>query len=323
MKNLTTIFYSPKYSDIEPNTDASWTKRYFLDSTIKSKWVYEALLSSDIKVAIKEPLPLNTKDFLLAHTESYVNTIMTGSPADTAGGSGIHWSSKVLETQSFVCGGLYNACVEALKTHSVSGTLSSGFHHAHADFGTGFCIFNGLAIAAKKLQNECLAKKILIFDCDVHYGNGTAAILKSSKDILNISIYKNAIQKGTQSIDNVASGNVAIRVSTADEYLSEIKKLPGYIETFKSDLVIYNAGMDAFENDRLGGISGITSEILKERDDLVFETCRKYSAPVAFSLEGGYVTYKDKSGKLLSEAEVAKSRNNLVSLYLSLIRSGL
>lgn len=323
VKPFPTIFYSPKYSDIEPNTDASGTKRYFLDSTIKSKWVYEALLSSDIKVTIKEPLPLDNEDFLLTHTKSYVDTIISGIPLDLASSSGIKWSNKVFESQRFVCGGLYSACVEALRTHAASGTLSSGFHHAHADFGTGFCIFNGLVIAAKKLQNEGLAKKILIFDCDVHYGNGTAAILKDTKDILNISIYKNAIQKGSQPKDNVCSSNIATQVSTAGEYLSEIKKLPNYIETFKPDLLIYNAGMDAFEGDRLGGISGVTKEVLNQRDNLVFETCKKFYVPVAFSLEGGYVTYKDNSGKLLSEAEVASSRQNLVSIYLSLIRSAI
>lgn len=318
--NTLTLFYSSQYFDIEPQYDRSGTKRYFLDITIKPKWIYEEISKIDLPVLFKEPQPLTEDDILLAHNQTYLDAVKNGDPRDLASSSGILWSRKLFRSQLFVNAGMYEAGKDALK-NQISGTLSGGFHHASKDRGGGFCVFNGLAVAVRKLQSEGLVSKALVFDCDVHYGNGTADIFADDERVFTVSIFKYNLEGTQETSTQKTATAVAAAVTNADEYLAEVKKLPSYLEKHRPDVILFNAGMDPFEEDRYGGIKGVTKDVLCERDKFVFDTCKKFKVPAAFALEGGYVRYRGEQGDLISEEEIKKRKSALVDLYTSLVET--
>jgi acetoin utilization deacetylase AcuC-like enzyme len=164
--------------------------------------------------------------------------------------------------------------------------LAGGTHHAGPDFGQGFCVFNDSAVAAKAMQVEGLAERILILDCDVHQGNGTALIFVDDPMVFTYSIHgaKNfPFHKAESDLD----------VPLADDaddaiFLDALEwSVPQAIEQARADLVIYLAGADPYAGDRLGRLA-VTKRGLAERDRFVLEQCRKAGLPVAIAMAGGY-----------------------------------
>lgn len=313
------LYLTEKYFDVEPHLDASGKKEYFLDETIKPKWVYEALSNLNLPVHLVEPEKLSWNDLLLAHSEEYITAVFRGKPEALASSSGLQWGKKLFRSQLYTNGGVYSASRTALE-EGVSGTLSGGFHHASRNSGAGFCVFNGIAIAIKKLQNKGLIEKALVFDCDVHFGDGTLDIFADDDTVFIVDLFRSVRYKGQLPPPLTRSG-VFIKTHNAKTYFEEIQRLPLHLKKFKPDLVIYNAGMDAYEGDRLGGISGVSETTLKERDSFVFKTCKELGVPVAFALEGAYAKYKDKKGRLLSKEKVEEGRKKIAELYVSLVKN--
>jgi acetoin utilization deacetylase AcuC-like enzyme len=168
----------------------------------------------------------------------------------------------------------------------VAVNLGGGTHHAFSDHGQGYCWLNDSVIASRTMQSEGLAGKILVIDCDVHQGNGTAAILKDDPTIFTFSIHgKNnfPLHKEKSDLD------VELPDGTDDAaYLDALEKgLAASMLEFSADLVIYLAGADPFLNDRFGRLS-LTKAGLAQRDDLVFQQCHSAGLPVAVTLAGGY-----------------------------------
>jgi acetoin utilization deacetylase AcuC-like enzyme len=163
---------------------------------------------------------------------------------------------------------------------------AGGSHHAARDYGSGFCIFNDVAVAGRALLNEGSVKRILVVDLDVHQGDGTAFIFEQEPAVFTFSMHgeKNfPVRKARSNLD------VELADGTGDEpYLEALKTvLPGLLATMRPDLVFYNAGVDPHAADKLGRLA-LSDQGLAERDAYVIETCLLAGAPVAGVIGGGY-----------------------------------
>ena len=164
--------------------------------------------------------------------------------------------------------------------------IAGGTHHAFSNRGEAFCMLNDQAIGAKYLQQEGLAKKILIVDLDVHQGNGTAEIFRNDASVFTFSMHGKSNYPFVKEISDL---DIALKNETKDaEYLSVLKKtLPKLINQEKPDFIYYLCGVDVLKTDKLGKLS-LTIEGCKERDRFVLQTCHDFNIPVMCSMGGGY-----------------------------------
>jgi acetoin utilization deacetylase AcuC-like enzyme len=251
-----------------------------------------ALLRQQVAVSLIPPCDLQVPDaatdeqLLLAHDAGYLNRVANGElTAPEVRRVGLPWSPQLVERSRRSVGGTISACRAALQER-IAVSLSGGTHHAFRDRGEGFCIFNDCAVAARTLQAEGRARRIAIMDCDVHQGNGTAAILGDDPSIFTFSVHgaKNfPLHKERSDLD------IELPDRTGDDaYLDALQEGLRYVlESAKADLVIYLAGADPFAGDALGRLS-LSKAGLAERDLLVFQLCRKAGLPVAVVMAGGY-----------------------------------
>ncbi len=198
---------------------------------------------------------------------------------------GFPWSPELVVRSRRSVGGTIAACRAALH-EGVAVNLAGGTHHAHSNFGSGFCLFNDCAIAARVMQAEGLANRIIILDCDVHQGDGTASIFSSDPNVFTFSIHG----AGNFPFHKKASDlDLALEDGTSDQdYLQALEE--GLAQTFtgfQADLAIYLAGADPYFDDRLGRLA-LSKEGLTRRDQLVFRYCQKTGRAVAIVMAGGY-----------------------------------
>ncbi len=198
---------------------------------------------------------------------------------------GFPWSPQLVERSRRSVGGTIAACRAAL-ADGVAVNLAGGTHHAFPDHGEGFCVFNDAAVAARAMQAEGRAARILIIDCDVHQGNGTAAIFADDPTVFTFSIHganNYPFRKVPGDLD------ISLPDATAGEvYLAALKKrLPEAIAAAQASLAIYLAGADPYEGDRYGRMM-LTPGELAERDRWVLESCSRGNLAVAATMSGGY-----------------------------------
>lgn len=233
-----------------------------------------------------EPLPATDEDLLRCHSPEYLRKITTGElSSKEARRIGFPWSLQMVERSRRSVGGTIGACRSAL-TDGVGVNLAGGTHHAYAGHGEGYCVFNDAAVAARAMQAAGLARRVLMIDCDVHQGNGTAAIFAHDPDVYTFSIHgaKNfPFHKETSDLD------VALDDGADDTvYLEALEQgLRRAVRAADADLAIYLAGADPFAGDRLGRM-GVSKAGLAERDCLVFDTCARSGLPAAVVMAGGY-----------------------------------
>jgi acetoin utilization deacetylase AcuC-like enzyme len=198
---------------------------------------------------------------------------------------GFPWSEQMVERARRSVGGTIAACRSAL-ADGVAANLAGGTHHAYPDHGEGYCVFNDVAVAARVMQQEGRLKKVVILDCDVHQGNGTAAIFQGDDSVFTFSIHgsKNfPFHKEASSLD------IALPDGTGDEaYLQALEHgLGEAIEQSAAELAIYVSGADPFLGDRLGRLE-LSKDGLAQRDRLVLSSCWQAGLPVAITMAGGY-----------------------------------
>lgn len=220
------------------------------------------------------------------HDAAYIERVKRGTLSEAeVRRIGFPWSPKMVERSRRSTGATIAAARAAL-TDGVSANLAGGTHHAFADAGEGYCVFNDAAVAIRTLQKEGLIERAVVIDLDVHQGNGTAAILAGDRSAITLSIHgvKNfPLRKMPSDLD------VALPDGTGDrEYLSELQSALEQIRrSGPFDLGIYLAGADPFQNDRLGRLS-LTFEGLRQRDEAVLNWCGAQNLPVAIAMAGGY-----------------------------------
>ena len=232
------------------------------------------------------PEPASEAEILRVHDPVYWNRLKNGELSDKEiRRVGLPWSPEIVRRARYSTGATIAACRTAL-TEKIAVNLGGGTHHAFSDHGQGYCWINDSVIASRVLQTEALAHNILIVDCDVHQGNGTAALVRNDPTIFTFSIHgKNnfPFRKEISDLD------IELDDGTDDE--SYLKALQSGLETslqnFSADLAIYLAGADAHKKDRFGRLA-LSKAGLARRDHLVLEHLQRAGLPVAVTMAGGY-----------------------------------
>lgn len=233
-----------------------------------------------------EPSPAGDEDLLLVHAPSYIHKLRTGtfSPVEVMRHE-VPYSRELVDAFILAAGGSILAARLALEGEAAV-NLGGGFHHAYPDHGEGFCLIHDVAVAIRRMQKDKRIARAMVVDCDVHHGNGTAAIFKKDPDVFTLSIHQfhnYPFHKPPSSLDiDLADG-------TGDaEYLEKLGQgLDTALKSFEPDLLFYIAGADPYCEDQLGGLN-LTREGLEKRDRLVFEAAKRRRAPVHLTLAGGY-----------------------------------
>jgi acetoin utilization deacetylase AcuC-like enzyme len=251
-----------------------------------------SLLRQRVMAELAPPCELAAPDaatdaeLLRVHDADYLARVKAGAltPKEVRR-IGLPWSPDLVERCRRSVGSSIAACRAAMQD-GIAASLTGGTHHAFADRGEGFCIFNDCAVAARAVQVEGLARRIVIVDCDVHQGNGTAAIFAGDPSVFTFSIHgaKNfPLHKERSDLDVELPDGV-----TDGAYLEALEVgLERALALTSADLAIYIAGADPFQGDALGRM-GLTKAGLAARDRLVFDQCRRAGLPVAVVMGGGY-----------------------------------
>lgn len=273
------IFYSDKYMVELPEGHRFPMNKYRL--------VREQLLAHGIMHAdeLYEPALATREMLYLAHTREYVDAIFDGTiDAKRMRRIGFPWSEALVARSQASVGGALCAAQEAL-ARGVSGNLAGGTHHALADGGEGFCVFNDLAVVILYLLEQGAIRRAAIIDLDVHQGNGNSAILGRHPDIFIFSMHgeKNyPFRKVPSTLD------INLPDKTGDEqYLRLLAEALPIVFSFQPDLICYQAGVDPLKEDTLGRLS-LTHAGLAARDRMVLTECRQRGVPVSLALGGGY-----------------------------------
>ena len=222
----------------------------------------------------------------LVHTADYVQRLSTGDlDEQELRALGFPWSEALVERTFRAAGGTVEASGAALD-RGIAMNLAGGTHHAFADRGEGFCVFNDVAIAIRSLQREGRIVRAVVIDLDVHQGNGTHAIFAADPTVFTFSMHGGRnypFRKVPGSLDlELADG------TGDDAYLAALARtLPHVLATARANLVIYLAGADPHEGDRLGRLK-LTHDGLRRRDQMVLEQCREIGLPVCLTIAGGY-----------------------------------
>lgn len=259
----------------------------------KFKLLHQYLIDKGLATPANTVRPGRMKRDLLelAHCPDYLDRFI-GNTQDRQElrRMGLPWSEGLVKRTLISPNGTLLTASIALE-EGIACHLAGGTHHAHRDFASGFCILNDLAIAALALHQGARKsghkqRNILIFDCDVHQGDGTANILNGHEEIFTCSVHceKNFPARKAQS-----HLDIEVAVGTGDdEYLDTVHRgLKTAIDTNKPALIFYDAGVDVYENDPLGLIN-ISLEGIRARDRLVLEECKSRGIPVATVIGGGY-----------------------------------
>ncbi len=253
----------------------------------KYRAIYERLILLGAKKSqFIAPRLASDEDILLVHSPRYVKKLKTGSlSAAEIAMIELPFSRELVRFAWLSVGGTILTAQLALEK-GLAVHIGGGFHHAFHDHGEGFCVLNDVAVAVEKLNREKAVERIMVVDCDVHQGNGTAHILSGKDYVFTFSIHQMDIYPSAKPESTV---DVGLWSGDGDEkYLSALRAhFPRLYQEFKPGLVFYLAGADPFERDHLGSLR-LTHNGLRERDLLILGEARRRRIPVAVVLGGGY-----------------------------------
>jgi len=251
------------------------------------------------------PQPASDEDVLLVHSPRYVKKLKTASLSSAEIAMiELPFSLELVRFAWLMVGGTILTARLALE-RGLAVHLGGGFHHAFHDHGEGFCVLNDIAIAVEALKKEGAVRRVMVVDCDLHQGNGTAHILADKDYVFTFSIHQMDLYPS-----NKPSSSVDVGLWSGDgdrEYLDALRThFPRLYREYTPDLVFYLAGADPFEKDQLGGLR-LTKEGLRERDLIVIAEARRLRIPVAVVLAGGYaVEMEDTVAVHLGTVRVAQ-----------------
>ena len=232
-----------------------------------------------------EPKAASDEDVLRVHEPGWVQRLKTGTlTQQEILRLEIPYSKQLVDAFWLATGGTILATHKALGDR-IGFNLGGGFHHAFPGHGEGFCAIHDVAVAIRALQHGNMIERALVVDCDVHHGNGTAAIFAGDRSVLTLSMHQfnnYPSEKPPSVIDIHLRDGVS-----DDEYLDRLRSALKVAMSFRPNMIFYLAGADPYREDQLGGLS-LTMEGLKQRDRVVFETGLGLSVPVVVTLAGGY-----------------------------------
>ena len=244
--------------------------------------------------ALLRPEPCPHELLALAHDRTYVERYCSGDMSrEELRRLGLPWSPQLAQRTVRAVGGSLLAADMALR-HGLACHLAGGTHHAHHDHASGFCIFNDLAVIALSLLESGRVGRVLIFDCDVHQGDGTARILEQVPDAVTVSLH---CEKNFPARKARSDWDIGLAPGLGDaDYLKVVDDTLNYLlPLYQPDLVIYDAGVDVHRDDALG-LLNLSDDGLAMRDSAVIEHCLGRDIPVVGVIGGGY----DKDRALLA-----------------------
>lgn len=265
--------YSPRYEFSLPGH--VWP-------TAKYRLIVEQLRGA---VDLVPPSPASWDDLALVHTAEYLDKLR--SHRLTLGDLvtlELPWTPELADAFRLMVGGTCDAARLALDEGRAA-HVGGGLHHAYAEHGEGFCPFNDIAVAIRVLQRDGKIARAAVVDCDVHHGNGTAAIFAHDPAVFTFSIHQ---QHNYPAHKPASSLDIGLEDGAGDaRYLAALRGALPQVIGSRPDLLVYVAGADPFEKDRLGGLA-LTKEGLAERDEAVVAAAHAAGIPLALVLAGGY-----------------------------------
>lgn len=253
---------------------------------------------------VHDPEPVTRRDLLLVHTADYVDRFTRGGlTAAEVRRLGFPWSEALVERSYRTAGATVEAAHHAME-HGIAMNLAGGTHHAFPDHGEGFCVFNDVAVAIRSLQRDGKIRRAAIVDLDVHQGNGTHAVFAGDERVFTFSMH-GARNYPFHKVPGRLDIELADRTGD-DEYLATLaSSLPRVLSEARPEFVVYLAGADPHERDRLGRLS-LSFEALARRDSMVIDQCREVGLPVVITIAGGYGVAIDETVRIhVATARVA------------------
>lgn len=285
------LYYDPVYTEGLDPTVRFPRERYRL--------LYQRLID-EANISIQKPPKARRALIEAAHDPQYVEQFLKGTlPNDAIRRIGLRpWTPAIVERTLRLVGGSLCALEDALRQRTIAGNMAGGTHHAYYGCGSGYCIFNDLAICGLAAARHAEIKKILILDLDVHQGDGTASILQDHSKIFTCSIHAESnfpFRKEQSDLD------VHLADQTGDnDYLACLDRTLAKIEPEAYDLILYQAGVDPLKEDALGNLS-LTREGLRKRNQRVFQIHQQYKIPIVIFMGGGYAQPIERSVEALED----------------------
>jgi acetoin utilization deacetylase AcuC-like enzyme len=270
----------------------------------KFRLIRERLLNSGFATEedFLSPEPASDEDLMLVHTEDWVRRLKSGLLRfEEVLQLEIPYSAEMVNAFWLAAGGSVAAARKALED-GFAYNVGGGFHHAYPEHGEGFCAIHDVGVAIRRLQKDKLIERAMVVDCDVHHGNGTAAIFANDASVFTLSIHQ---FNNYPSHKPPSTLDIHLEDAVEDtEYLERLSAayLPA-IEKFKPQLLMYVAGADPYFDDQLGGLS-LTMDGLRERDRLVLGVAREHKVPAAVTLAGGYARILDDTITIQSNTAI-------------------
>ena len=274
------IAFSPIYKYQLPDGHRFPMIKYEL---IPEQLIYEGTITED---QFFHPKQLPEEHILLTHDLEYWEKLKTLSlSTKEIRKIGFPLTKNLVDRGRYIAQGTIDCALFAMQ-YGCAMNVAGGTHHSFADHGEGFCVYNDFAIAANYLLKEKIVQKILIVDLDVHQGNGTAKLFENEPRVFTFSMHGAKNYPGRKEKSDL---DIGLADKTVDEpYLKILEEtLPRLIENVEPDIVFYLSGVDILESDKLGRLS-MTLDGCKQRDQFVFDICKKNNIPVAVSMGGGY-----------------------------------
>lgn len=233
-----------------------------------------------------EPQPVSIEQVKQVHSAEYVDLLISGQlAAPKMRRIGFPWSQQLIERTLCSAGGTSLSAEMAIE-HGIAIHLSGGYHHAHHDFGSGFCLFNDLVVAAKHALTFEHIETVLIVDSDVHHGDGTATLCQHEPDIATLSFH---CDKNFPARKPSSDFDVPLSRETEDaEFLASFEQVTQMaLLHYQPDLIIYDAGVDIHIDDELGYLN-VSTQGIYQRDCMMFEMAKSHDIPIACVVGGGY-----------------------------------
>lgn len=235
---------------------------------------------------IVTPKMVDFQHLYTVHSRNYSDAVWNGNLSKKEiRRMGLPWTKKLAIRSRLAVQGTINAAIMALQD-GISANLAGGTHHAMPDYGEGFCVYHDVAVAVRVIQQSKWVKKVLIIDCDVHQGNGTAEIFKNDPDIFTFSIHG---EKNYPFIKPASTIDVGLADGTGDlEYMNRLtENIDPLFDHFQPDIVFYLAGIDPLATDHFGRLS-LTTRGLEERERYIIGKMTQKEIPFVLLLSGGY-----------------------------------
>lgn len=274
------IAHSPLFCHAVPDGHRFPMAKYDL---IPQKLIADGIITAD---NLFHPQLLSEDEILTTHTADYWHKLKTGQISRSEMRKiGFEWSQKLITRERYIAHATYECALYA-KEYGVSLSVSGGTHHAFADHGEGFCIFNDVCVASHLLLQRGQANRIVIVDLDVHQGNGNASIMADNPSVFVFSMHG---KKNYPFVKPPSDLDVELDDGTGDDvYLAKLAEhLPQVLECFRPDMMFYQAGVDVLNTDKLGKLA-LTQDGLLAREHYVLSTAKAYGVPVAVVMGGGY-----------------------------------